>query len=46
MGDDHHGAFEILQGLPQGMAHLQIQMVGRLVEQQKIRLSENEQRQD
>ena len=38
VGDHHHGPFEALQRHGQGVAHLQIQVVGRFIQQQQVRL--------
>ena len=33
MGDDHQRTFKILQGQAEGVAHLQVQMIGGLIQQ-------------
>ena len=38
VGDHHHGTLEALQRHGQGVAHLQIQVVGRFIQQQEVRL--------
>ena len=45
MGHDHHGAGKLLQRKRQGQAHLQVEVVGGLVEQQKIGTLVDQQRQ-
>ena len=37
MGNHHNGAFKVLQRHGQGLAHFQIQVVGRLVKQEEVR---------
>ena len=36
MGNDHQRALKALQGNTQRMAHFQIKVIGRLIEQQQI----------
>ena len=43
VGNQHHGPGKGLQGHAQGMTHIQIQMIGRLVEQQQIGLPPDQQ---
>ena len=45
MGDHYHGPFEALQRHGEGVAHLQIQVVGRFIEQQEVGLLPGDQRQ-
>ena len=45
VGHHQHRAFEVLQRQGQRQAHLQIQMVGRLVEQQQVGLAPGDKRQ-
>ena len=40
MGDDEHSALEVDQRVDEGLDRIEVEMVGRLVEQQQRRLEE------
>ncbi len=45
MGDDHHAALEALQCDADGVAHVDVEMIGRFIQQEKIGAPRHQQRQ-